>query len=260
MSFQKLAKEEKTQKNKIEESSSEIEDNSTNFINSSHHYYLRKKKPIKLNSNKILGKKRIRSSYNKKKKKKIKIESLNKERKKNEKTIKNMEKNNSQSLLNLMLYIDKKIDNKIEKKYCNKRKMTNEERKTLLINIKEKINKLSLDQIIIIQRKYFKNIQNENEVNLDLLSLSEPELNRLIIDIESFISNNSLTTGFIPYSEQIKMAKKNSMQNQKYVSIFKKNNNDDSSFLDNEDDSESLSEIDKTESLNVNTNFETEDE
>ena len=259
MSFQKSAKEEKTQKNKIEESSSEIEENSTNIINSNHHYYLRKKKPIKLKSNKILGKKRIRSN-NKKKKKKIKIESLNKERKKNEKTIKNMEKNNSQSLLNLMLYIDKKIDNKIEKKYCNKRKMTNEERKTLLINIKEKINKLSLEQIIIIQRKYFKTIQKENEVNLDLLSLSEPELNRLIIDIESFISNNSLTAGFIPYSEQIKIAKKNSMQNQKYVSIFKKNNNDDSSFLDNEDDSESLSEIDKTESQNVNTNFETEDE
>ena len=259
MSFQKSAKEEKTQKNKIEESSSEIEENSTNIINSNHHYYLRKKKPIKLNSNKILGKKRIRSN-NKKKKKKIKIESLNKERKKNEKTIKNMEKNNSQSLLNLMLYIDKKIDNKIEKKYCNKRKMTNEERKTLLINIKEKINKLSLEQIIIIQRKYFKTIQKENEVNLDLLSLSEPELNRLVIDIESFISNNSLTANFIPYSEQIKIAKKNSMQNQKYVSIFKKNNNDDSSFLDNEDDSESLSEIDKTESQNVNTNFETEDE
>ena len=259
MSFQKSAKEEKTQKNKIEESSSEIEENSTNIINSNHHYYLRKKKPIKLNSNKILGKKRIRSN-NKKKKKKIKIESLNKERKKNEKTIKNMEKNNSQSLLNLMLYIDKKIDNKIEKKYCNKRKMTNEERKKLLINIKEKINKLSLEQIIIIQRKYFKTIQKENEVNLDLLSLSEPELNRLVIDIESFISNNSLTANFIPYSEQIKIAKKNSMENKKYVSIFKKNNNDDSSFLDNEDDSESLSEIDKTESQNVNTNFETEDE
>ena len=197
-------------------------------------YYFRRRKDENLNNN-LIGKKRNRNEIKKNiiKHKSTKKEKKKIKKKKNEtlKKSKNNEENiNNESLINYFSFIDEKIKNKQDKKYVpSKIKMSNEERKDFIINIKNKMEKLTLKQIIQIKEKFFKyNIDNISEVNLS--QLNQEHLQRLNIYVDSFINDNLLQSNYIPYKEELNKEK----QIKKYIN--NQNIESDCSIDDNNDD------------------------
>ena len=197
-------------------------------------YYFRRRKDENLNNN-LIRKKRNRNEIKKNiiKHKSTKKEKKKIKKKKNEtlKKSKNNEENiNNESLINYFSFIDEKIKNKQDKKYVpSKIKMSNEERKDFIINIKNKMEKLTLKQIIQIKEKFFKyNIDNISEVNLS--QLNQELLQRLNIYVDSFINDNLLQSNYIPYKEELNKEK----QIKKYIN--NQNIESDCSIDDNNDD------------------------
>ena len=212
-------------------------------------YFLREKRPkiVKFLDENLIQKKRKRKIKKKisksilmkkeklnNKAKEIKIKKNNLKKIIDENEIKN-EKNNTESLFGFFSYIDKKMEFKKEKKYCReKNKMSNEERKIFIQNLKEKIQKLTFGQIIQIQKKFFVNNIDNNEINLNLSELDQEHLKRLNIYVDSYMDDNLLDPNYISYTQELKNINQNQLENKKYKSIFD-NISESDTFSDDDD-------------------------
>ena len=239
----------------FEESKNNNDEKKTNNLNKyMTKYYLREKKSkiknvIKENRIKkkrkrnIIKKKKTnlqlkkKENLNKTKEKKIKNNNLKKIIDENEIKI---EQSNTESLFDFLSYIDEKIECKKEKKYFReKNKMSIEERKIFIQNLKEKIQKLTFKQIIQIQKKFFVNNNNNNEIYLNLNELDQEHLKRLNIYVDSYINDNLLNSNYISYIQELKNLNQIQLENKKYKSIFDNITESDES----DDDSNQSEEI-----------------
>ena len=187
---------------------------------------LQKKKSINSNSN--LNNKINQNKY-------LSIYSKGKEKQKflDSKKIKKNE------LIKLLFSLEKKVNNK-----KNKKKEFKEERKNFIKTIKLKIENLTLEQIKQISEKFFSDKNNnENEICLELNKLNDDVLKKLLTYVNNLEHENLKNKNFISYKDEIRKIELNDKKNNdlhNFKSIFDQESNSNI-FSDSDSDSSDLS-------------------
>ncbi len=181
-------------------------------------YYFRERKPK--NNNLIEKKNEKKKLVNHKTTNRIKKEKFQTKIKKEKKDILNNLEVNTESLFEFFSYLDEKIECKKEKKYFKeKKKMTTEEKKMFIEHLIKNIRKLTFNQIIQIKNKFFNNYGNEKEINLNLDELSQEELKRLNIYVDSYKNDNLLNPSYVPYNKELENREINLVHKKRFLEV-----------------------------------------
>ena len=195
-------------------------------------YYFRKRKPK--NNNLIEKKNEKKKLVNHKTTNRIKKEKFQTKIKKEKKDKLNNLEVNAESLYEFFSkaetlaiscyeffsYLDEKIECKKEKKYFKeKKKMTTEEKKMFIEHLIKNIRKLTFNQIIQIKNKFFNNYGNEKEINLNLDELSQEELKRLNIYVDSYKNDNLLNPSYVPYNKELENREINLVHKKRFLEV-----------------------------------------
>ena len=181
-------------------------------------YYFRKRKTK--NNNLIEKKNEKKKLVNHKITNRIKKEKFHTKIKKEKKDKLNNLEVNAESLYEFFSYLDEKIECKKEKKYFKeKKKMTTEEKKMFIEHLIKNIRKLTFNQIIQIKNKFFNNYGNEKEINLNLDELSQEELKRLNIYVDSYKNDNLLNPSYVPYNKELENRGINLVHKKRFLEV-----------------------------------------
>ena len=181
-------------------------------------YYFRKRKTK--NNNLIEKKNEKKKLVNHKITNKIKKEKFHTKIKKEKKDKLNNLEVNAESLYEFFSYLDEKIECKKEKKKLKKKKkMTTEEKKMFIEHLIKNIRKLTFNQIIQIKNKFFNNYGNEKEINLNLDELSQEELKRLNIYVDSYKNDNLLNPSYVPYNKELENREINLVHKKRFLEV-----------------------------------------
>ena len=108
-----------------------------------------------------------------------------------------------EEIYKMLKYFDDKNKTKKDKKIVpDKIKMPLEQINFFRNGIKKRIQNLSLTQIKEINNKYFNSVNDQ--INIELLNLSQEQLKRLQIDIEQYENLNKYNPNFINYIEELR--------------------------------------------------------
>ena len=140
-----------------------------------------------------------------------------------------------------------KMKTKREKKIIpDKIKLSLDEMRTLKLNLKKKIQNLSLNQIKEINNKYFNTNSENDKIDINLNQLSQEVLKRLQIDIEELEDLNKYNPNFINYKEELRRRIPDNQKVSQFKIFSQDNDNHDSEFTDSDsesdDDDDNLSE------------------
>ena len=147
----------------------------------------------------------------------------------------------------MMKFIHDKMKTKREKKIIpDKIKLSLDEMRTLKLNLKKKIQNLSLNQIKEINNKYFNTNSENDKIDINLNQLSQEVLKRLQIDIEELEDLNKYNPNFINYKEELRRRIPDNQKVSQFKIFSQDNDNHDSEFTDSDsesdDDDDNLSE------------------
>lgn len=97
--------------------------------------------------------------------------------------------------------------------------MTTEEKKMFIEHLIKNIRKLTFNQIIQIKNKFFNNYGNEKEINLNLDELSQEELKRLNIYVDSYKNDNLLNPSYVPYNKELENREINLVHKKRFLEV-----------------------------------------